>query len=118
MVEVVEEEVRRVDSLLQAALDAAPLGGGHDARHEVERENLFRAGALSINVEGDAHLKQRTLSGLLAVEQFAFGQALDIPHQRPRRGARLAVLTEPFVEEWAGEVTAKIHKVPPLSRRM
>src|SRR6266540_705009 len=48
--------------------------------------------------------------GLLAVEEFALAQRLDVVDQRPRRGARRAVLAEYLVEEPADFVLFESHK--------
>src|SRR6185369_10765985 len=69
----------------------------------------LRAGALAIDVEGDAHLHERAFGGTLAVEQLAFGKALDVLHQHPGRGARVSVFAEDFVEEPGELVMVELH---------
>ena len=81
MVEIIDEKVQRMDALLETFLDAAPFGGGDDARNEVEGENFLRSRVFSIDVECNTHLEQGALGGLLAIEQFALRQAFDISHQ-------------------------------------
>jgi len=97
------------DPLLEASLDEAPLGRGHDARHQVEGKNLLHACVLAIDVERDAHLQQRALGGSLPVEQFAFREVLDVVHQFPGGSSWLAVLAENFVEELIEFVLLESH---------
>ena len=110
MVKIIDEMIQGRDALLEAALDPAPLGGGDDSRHEVEREDLLQARMLAIDIEGNPHLQERGLSGSLPIEQLAFRKLLDIGQQRPRGGSRLSVFPEHFVEKFADFVTLKSHE--------
>ena len=112
VIEVIKKQVERMDPLLESALDATPLDRRHNAGHEVEREDLLRAGAFSIDVERDAHLEQGVLGGLLMVEQLPFRQAGDVSDQRACRRAGLPVLPEQFVEEGPAIVIVEIHDPP------
>jgi len=109
VVEVLDEMVQGGNPLLEAALNAAPLGGRHDARHKIERENLLHPGALAIDVESDAHLQERALGGSLPFQQLAVREVFDVVHQPPGRGARLPVIPEHFIEEITDFVTLKSH---------
>jgi hypothetical protein len=60
-----------------------PLGGGHNARHKVEKEELFRARPLTIDVESGVHLQHPVFYCSLPVDQLAFCKVLDIFHQLP-----------------------------------
>ena len=93
MVDVVDEEVQGVDALLEAAFDLVPLVGGNDARNEVEREDALGAGGVAVDVEGDAHLQQQPLGGVLVAQQLAVGERFDGVQQQARacgRGLPLA----------------------------
>jgi len=109
VIEIVDEQVERVDALLETFLDAAPFGGRHDARDEVERENLLRSGAFAIDFERDAHLEQRAFGGLLAVEQFAVGEALDVFYQGAGGRSGLVVFTEELIEELVHLIVEEAH---------
>ena len=74
VVKVVDEKIQRPDALFQSAFDAVPLHSRDDAGHQVERQCFFHPGAFAVNVEGDAHLNQRLVGGLLARDQFSVGR--------------------------------------------
>ena len=54
VIDVVQEQIERGDSLDEAALDEVPFLRGNDARHEVERENALRSLVVVVDREGDA----------------------------------------------------------------
>ena len=83
VIDIVDEGVEGVDPLLETALDVVPLGGGHDSRDQIEREDALGSRGVSIDVEGDAHLKQQTLGGVFVAQQMALGQGLDRFQQKP-----------------------------------
>ena len=56
MIDIVDELVERVDTLLQPALDPRPLFGRHDARDQVEGKDSLRSGRFAVHIEGDAQL--------------------------------------------------------------
>ena len=56
VIDIVDEEVERLDALLQPGLDARPFMTRDDARDDVERPGPIDASALlGIDREGDAH---------------------------------------------------------------
>ena len=71
VVDVVDEEVQRVDALLEAPLDPVPLGRRHDARDEIEGKDPLGAGAVAVDVERDPHVQERALGRLLPAQQLA-----------------------------------------------
>ncbi len=81
-----------------------PLGGGDDARDQVEGENALRAGRIAVHVEGDAHLQQQALGGALVAQQVAIREALDGIHQQADVRPRRAVVLEHFVVEVFGPI--------------
>ena len=109
VIDVVDEQVERADALLQAALDAAPFRGRDDPRHDIERKDPLGAGAVAVDVEGDAHVQERALGGLLPAEELAVGQRFDELAERARRRPRLAVGVEHLIEEAAGFVVGEPH---------
>ena len=82
VVDVVEEEVERRDTLDQPALHRLPFRGGDDARQQVVGEDAFGAPRVAVDGEGDALVEEGEIGGLLAGVQL--------------RGRQLQ---EPFVEE-------------------
>jgi hypothetical protein len=85
VIHVVDEEIQRVDALLQAALDVAPLRCGDDTRNEIERKDALGAGAIAIDVERDPHVQQRAFGGPLPPEQLSVGEGFNELRQRPCR---------------------------------
>src|SRR5208283_5854070 len=65
VVNVIDEQVERLDPLFEPLFDPAPFGSRNDPREDVEGKYLLQARLLAINVESDAHLQQGTLGGLL-----------------------------------------------------
>ena len=63
VVDVLEKQVDRGQPLRQAAIERAPLGGGDDARQQVERKDALGALFVAVDGEGDA-LRQKGLVGL------------------------------------------------------
>ena len=53
MVDVVEKQVERADSLLEPALDALPLLRQDDPRDEIERHDLLESARILIHRERD-----------------------------------------------------------------
>ena len=109
VIDVVDERVEGVDALLQAALDVVPFGRRDDARHQVEGEDALGAGRVAVDVEGDAHLQQQALGGVLVAQQVALGERLDGIHQQPGVRPRAAVGVEQFVVKAFGLVGGELH---------
>ncbi len=83
MIDIVDEQLEGVDALLEAAFHVVPFGGGNDAGNQVEREDALGAGGIAVDVEGDAHLEQQPLGGVLIAQQMAFRERLDGLQQKP-----------------------------------
>jgi hypothetical protein len=71
VINVVDEKVESVDPLLQPTLDTLPLMRLDDARHDVERKDPLRSGAIAVDVERDPHVEQCALCCLLPAKEFA-----------------------------------------------
>ena len=65
VIDVVEEDVDRLDALDAAPLDQIPFGAVEDAGDEVEGDQTFGRAAFSINGEGDAEPAKQLLGGVL-----------------------------------------------------
>jgi hypothetical protein len=65
VIDIVEEDVDRLDALDAAPLDQVPLGAVEDARDEVEGDQPLGRTALGIDSEGDAEPAEQLLSGVL-----------------------------------------------------
>jgi hypothetical protein len=81
-VDVEQEQVQGGDALDEAVLDAAPLVGRDDARHEVEREDALQPLGFAVHGEGDAVVEQRELLEALAPVHVFPGEALQDGDQR------------------------------------
>ena len=57
-VDVEEETVDGGDALGEASFEVIPLGGGDDARHEVEGEDSFAALGFAVDVKGDSLVQE------------------------------------------------------------
>ena len=66
MINIVDEQIERVNPLLQALFEPIPLSGLDDPRNDIERKNLFGRGAIAVDVKGDAVLQQQPFGGRLA----------------------------------------------------
>ena len=102
---------------LQAALDRVPLGRLHDARHDVEGQDALDAGAVAVDVEGDAEVDQGRVRRLLQAPELAVRQRLDGLDQQPGLGARLRAVLEQLVEPRTRVVAVEAHGRGSLSVR-
>ncbi len=110
VVEVIDEEVQRVDALLEALFQAGPLGGRDDARHDVEGEDLLQPRLLPIDIESDAHLHQGALGAGLPGGQFAGRQRLDGAGERRDDRAWFSAFSDHLIEESFGVVAIDLHR--------
>src|SRR5258706_7906529 len=75
MVNVLEEQIQRRDSLGESTFDFAPFVVGNDSGEEIIRENTFRAFIIAVYGEGYSLILKREVSRLLAFAHF-FGSHL------------------------------------------
>ena len=54
VIDVVQKQIERGDSLHETALDQFPFVGRDDARNQIERKNPFRSLIVVVDGEGDA----------------------------------------------------------------
>ena len=62
VIEVVDEEVERLQPLVQAGLDAAPFADRYDAGDDVERSGAVVVFPVTVDSEGDALVDNRQFS--------------------------------------------------------
>jgi hypothetical protein len=77
VIDVVDEFVESVNTLLEPALNPFPFFGANDARDQVEGENPLRSGGFTVDVEGDAKQQERLFRGILAALQLTFFERLN-----------------------------------------
>ena len=73
VIDIVQEEVERIDALLQTLLEQPPFRRVNDARDDVEGNQAFGAGIFPVNREGDADAMEGAL-GFLAFLGDLFGR--------------------------------------------
>ncbi len=118
MVNIVDEQVERFHALLQARFEHPPFVARHDARDDVERENLLRAFLVAIDAEGDALLVQQLLRRFLASPEFLGRQRVDLLEKGGCKRSRLAALRHQLVIEPVGLIAVKIHHNAPFIEEM
>ena len=110
MVKIVDEQVQRVNALLEPPLQPEPLRRRDDARHDVEREDLLHSRLLAVHVESDSHLHQRSLSGRLSPRKLTRRQRLNGVQQVGRARACHLRLRQELVIEAPYLIAGKIHE--------
>ena len=105
VVDVVDEQVQRLDPLAQPALDARPLVARDHPRDDVERPGAVdRAAFLGVDGEGDAEVADRQVRGGPPVAHFLLGQRTKVVAEAARHGPYLAGCGEQRVVHAAGGV--------------
>ncbi len=88
VIDVVDKQVERLDPLTQAGFEALPFAARDDPRDQIERDQPFSAGQITIDRKGDPHpakqnigLGPLTRDGLVALfGQPAFEARVMRPH--------------------------------------
>src|SRR5262249_16908912 len=97
--DVVQKEIEGGDALDETALQILPLLRRDDARQEIERENLFRAGGIAIDVERDALAEKSEVNRLAFEVKLVTSQGSEqFPETLVMRTDGAATI-EHFVEE-------------------
>jgi len=65
VIDIVDEFVQSADTLNESAFDPRPFLCAGYSGNQVEGKDFFRACGISIDIEGDAQLKQKLLGGML-----------------------------------------------------
>ena len=74
VINVVNEQVERLDALLQAVLDGGPVRRADDAGQDVKRKDALGARFVAVHRERNTEVEQVAFGCLLPVHQFAFRQ--------------------------------------------
>src|SRR5437867_7550477 len=114
MVDVVDEDVQRVDALAQTAVDRRPLLGRYDPRYDVERKDFFGPGLVAIDVECDAHSEQRLFRRLLIPAELGIANGRDALKQQTGARPRRSIRVEHLVVKATSFVSLEKHKSPRL----
>src|SRR5215469_11785565 len=77
MIDVMQEQVERRDTLDQASLNLFPFACGNNSRQQIEWEYFFRPGGIAIDVERDALAQKGEVHRLALVLKLLFRQGLE-----------------------------------------
>src|SRR6266550_197601 len=121
VIDVVQEEVERGDSLFQTAFDFLPFRGGDNSRNQIEGKNSLGPLRIAINSESDALAQKSERSQLTFAVEFVFLQLGETLQQSLVMRPGLSRRTKHFVVELAGivlgeEFDHEITVSPPLGR--
>src|SRR5258708_36380856 len=114
MVNVLEEQIQRRDSLGESTFDFAPFVVGNDSGEEIIRENTFGAFIVGVYREGDSLMQKRQVRRLLALAHF-LGRQLQkrleeglIVRPRTARGLEHLIVSQVdlVIPEWRPEERA------------
>ena len=101
VIDVMQEQVERLDPLAQAVFELAPFGGGNDARDHVERDQPLGAGAVvlvAVDREGDTDAPEHQVGLGALVGHGLLGLRTQPGGEVTIRGANLAVAAVHLVE--------------------
>jgi len=110
VINVIDKEIQRVDALTQPTIDDRPFISSNDPRNDIEWKDLLGAGFIAIDIERDAHSKQRLLGCLLIHPQLAVVQGSDPLKQHACAGSRRPIRLEHLVVKTASVVPVEKHK--------
>ena len=110
VIDVVDEQVERLDALLQALLDGGPVRGADDAGQDVEREDALGPRLVAVHGERNAEVQQVALGRLLPPHQLALRQRNDALQQRRGAATGLSIGEHQFVVEGSGLVGREVHR--------
>src|SRR5262249_17001552 len=106
---VIDEEIKRVNTLAQSALDRRPLISGNDPGNDVERKDLLRARLIAIHVEGNSHAEQCLLRRLLAAAELGIADRRNALEQQTGIRPGCSVRIEHLIVETVGRISVKKH---------
>src|SRR6185436_4394928 len=110
MINIVDEQIESIDTLLQALFNPIPLCGFDDSRYDIEGENFFCGGAIAIDVKGNTVLQQQAFSGRLSGKQLAVGQRLDALFEQSGARTWNAVGDKHLIVKVIGGVSGELHR--------
>ena len=70
VINIVNKEVQRPNSLLETGINESPFAALDDARDQVKRPDFFGPGFMTIDIERDSHVQQRLVRHTLALGEF------------------------------------------------
>ncbi len=111
VINVVDELIQDVDTLLEAAFNPFPFVRTNDARDQVEGKRALRAGGIAVHIERNPQLDQQTLRRLLAALELAFFKLLQRFQQEASLRPRGTVRVEYFVVKTVVLVGTQVHRV-------
>ena len=109
MIDVGDEFIQGVDALLESAFDPLPFIGSDNSRDQVEWENPFCPGGISVDIESNAHLKEKSFGRALRLKQLAVVESIDGLDEQPGFGTRHARYIEHLVIEAFGLIGIEPH---------
>jgi hypothetical protein len=109
MVYVVNEQIERLNPLLQTTLDIVPIRGLDNARDDIERKYPFGTSRVPIDVKCDAKVQQGLFCGPLPMVQFPYRQSVKALHDEGRPRTRAPVISKHFVVKAFGLIRLKFH---------
>src|ERR1043166_3958537 len=65
VINIVDEKIERIDSLLESLFNPIPFCGFNYARDDIEWKDLFCGRVIAVHIEGDTGLQQQALRGVL-----------------------------------------------------
>ncbi len=107
VVEIVDEQVERLQPLDETGRYPGPLAGGDDPGYDVHRPGPVDRGVVGVEGEGDTHRPDRGLAGLLALQQLGPELVDPTPHL-VAAGTSLAVRCQELVEVRAGVIAVPV----------
>ena len=97
-VHVGEEQVERVDALLEPAAHRRPLRSGDDARDQIEREDPLGRGSPAVHRERHAAAQEGGVGELLAAPELVAAELVEPAHDRRDRRMWTPLRVDEFVE--------------------
>ena len=109
VVDVVEEEIQRRDTLHQARFDLLPLARRDDPRKRVEREDPLRPLVVAVDREGYALLEEQQLEAAKFLAELLVAETREFFGHAAVVGTNLAVLIDQLIEEVGAFVVGQDH---------
>ncbi len=110
VIDVVDKQIQRFDSLFETTLDRLPIIGLDDPRYDIKRKNPLGPLVATVNGKGNPHLQQCRLRSLLPTMQIPGGEILNSMDQRLGGRARKARCLKQFIKESVRLIAVKLHR--------
>ena len=102
MIDIVQEQVERVDPLLEAALQRSPFACWNDPGDNVERNQAFGPAIFAINRKGDTDTVKRALGFLALLGDLVDRRSLQPIREPLVMGPRRALGAAHFIVKVTG----------------